>query len=235
MRRALAFLTAALLLAGAPVRAADEPKVPEKTAAGKPNVKESAEGQKKRDDANRAKEEAVGKKKAEGGGVKAPGAEKAASAKMFELPKPLQDTLTEEQKAQIAELRKEYGAKLEGAAATLGKILTPELRKAQAEAAAAAAQKVLEDKLSEQQRTDLKAAQAEMETVQRELREKLMALISEEQRAALKIGPGSKEKKPAGEGKQKSAAGGEKKPAAAEKPAAGEKKGAGDAGKKPTP
>ena len=94
---------------------------------------------------------------------------------------------------------------------------------------------VLEEKLSEQQRTDLKAAQAEMETVQRELREKLMALISEEQRAALKIGTGSKEKKSAGEPKQKAAAAGEKKPAAGEKPAVGEKKGAGEPGKKPTP
>jgi hypothetical protein len=132
---------------------------------------------------------------------------------MFELPKPLQDSLTEEQKAQIAELQKQYGAKLEEAAAKVGGILTPELRKAQAEAAAAAAAKLLEEKLSEQQRADLKTAQTELETVQRELREKLMALIPEEQRAKLKEGAGSPEKRPTGEGKQKSAPAGEKKPA----------------------
>jgi hypothetical protein len=228
------FVASALVLSAFPVRGADEAKGAAK-GADKPKAELTAEQQKKRDDVNREKKEAAGKQKGAAGATKVPGPEKSAGlakgagAKMFELPKPIQDALSDEQKAQVAELQKEYGPKLEQAASTLGKILTPDLRKEQAEAAAAAAQKVLDEKLSDAQKADLKTAQAELETVQRELKEKLLALVPEAQRSALKgSAPVTKEKKPAGDAKTKG-----EKPAgevkqksapAAEKPAAEKKK-----------
>jgi hypothetical protein len=204
--------------------AADEKPAAEK----KPAAKLSPEDEKKRDDANRTKEEAIRKQKeaaqAKAGAV----GDKGGAFKMMELPKTVQEALTEEQKTKLATLKSEYGPRLETATAAVRKILTPELSKGQAEAASAAAKKYLDDNLSDAQKADLKSAQESLESLHRELREKMVEFLPEDQRAKFKQAANPQEKKPGAESPKKPGADAPKKPSAeaTKKPAPAGEKGA---------
>ncbi len=99
--------------------------------------------------------------------------------------------LTDDQKAQVKELRKEYGPKFKAAADS---ILTAEQKKARADAVKAAkaegkkGREVMKAaheavKLTDEQKAKIKEA---MKPLHKEVREKIMAILTPEQKAQLK-------------------------------------------------
>jgi hypothetical protein len=113
--------------------------------------------------------------------------------------------LTNDQKAKLNDLRKEYTPKLEEADAKISKIMTPERRKAAADAAkeakaagkkgkdlAAAVQAAL--KLSQEEQDQLKQANQARGKLVSEIVKKKMALLTDEQKALLRPKPKDKNK-----------------------------------------
>ena len=123
---------------------------------------------------------------------------------VFAFPKQIK--LDEKQQAKLEELKKEYAPKLKELDEKLAKVLTPERVKPAAEArkAAAAAGKDKKEqrrayeealKLSDEEKAQRKEIQAERKKLQAEIREKKIALLTDEQKEELK--PKPKDKKPA--------------------------------------
>ena len=126
------------------------------------------------------------------------------------LPKEVQDTLTEEQKEKIAALDKEFGPKLAEIAKKRAGLLTDEQKKAQAEARKAAVEAGKKGKdvmdaakaavtLTEEQQQQMKDLDKEARPLQNEVREKVTALLTDEQKAKLPKRPAKK----AGDGEKK--------------------------------
>ncbi len=127
------------------------------------------------------------------------GQRRAAAGQAFRLPKGIE--LSEDQKGQVAELRKEYGKKIQEVTKKIG--MTPDQRKAMVEARKAAmadgkkGPAAMEASLAAANLSDdQKAAWGERQELMKEIREKLHGLLTAEQKAKL---PGRK-------------AGGKKKP-----------------------
>lgn len=124
---------------------------------------------------------------------------KTSTGKAFQLPEHVEKTLTDEQRAQLAEIRQEYAAQIETAAGKIDAILTPERLEAQKKAAASK----LDELIGPDGKAELAAARQTLDDVQGKLREKTMSLLTDEQRAELKSkgrgdkAAGSPEKKPA--------------------------------------
>jgi 50S ribosomal subunit-associated GTPase HflX len=135
------------------------------------------------------------KQKAEGKKSPAPAA--------LKLPKGIE--LSSEQEAQLDALQKEIGPKLEAARAQLASILTPERKQAQMEAmkaAKAAGKSAKEAKesvqaalnLSDAEKAQLAEAQRAVGELQKDIRSRIMALLTAEQKE--RLGGPKKEKKP---------------------------------------
>lgn len=123
---------------------------------------------------------------------------KDAYAQVFSFPKEVK--LTKDQEEKLAQLRKEYTPKLDEAAAKLAKVMTPERQKvaaaARKEATTAGKKgKELQEavdaalKLSKEEQEQLKAANQERNKLNKEINEKKTALLTEEQKAAIKAKP----------------------------------------------
>lgn len=161
----VSILLALIVALAAPLNAAQKQGAPtDKKPAAEPDKKPAVPRDKKPADPNRQKKSA------------------GVSRKGFQLPGNVRSALTPEQSEKAAQIEQEYAAKLNEAATTIHTILTPERRKAQAEAAARA----LDGLLSDQEKTDLKAAQESLGTLQVELRGKIMELLTDEQKSQLK-------------------------------------------------
>jgi Spy/CpxP family protein refolding chaperone len=117
-------------------------------------------------------------------------------------------TLTDDQKASLADLRKEYGPKMSELGAKIRAILTDEQIKArhEAEKEARAAGKSPKEigeavdaamKLSDDQKTKMAEVRQEMQPLQQEFRKKVLAILTPEQRKQLMalLGGGHKPKK----------------------------------------
>lgn len=117
-------------------------------------------------------------------------------------------TLNDDQKAKLADIQKEFGPKLTEAKKKLD-VYTPDqkkARKAAGDAAKTAGKKGKEFqeavdaavKLDEAQKTKLAEGKKEVESLQKELREKVMGVLNDDQKAQLqakKKGHGKKEQK----------------------------------------
>ena len=119
------------------------------------------------------------------------------------LPKEVQSTLDDEQKKQIALLDKEFGPKLAEFAKKKAAILTPEQMKAQAAARKAGTEagkkakelRALVDaatKATEEQKKQLAELTKEQAPLQKIIREKLLALLTDEQKAKIPKRTGGK-------------------------------------------
>jgi Spy/CpxP family protein refolding chaperone len=106
-------------------------------------------------------------------------------------------TLTEDQKAKLGEIQKEFGPKLVDASKKRQAILTPEQRKAEAEAAKAARAEGKKGKdlmqavqnavkPSDEQKAKLAEVQKERAALEKGLREKAIGVLTAEQKAQLK-------------------------------------------------
>jgi Spy/CpxP family protein refolding chaperone len=138
------------------------------------------------------------------GGGKKNKADKAATAQALRFLKAV--TLTPEQNTKLDALKSEFGPKLAALKKKIGGILTPE-RKAAGKAAQKAAKAAGKKgkaakadveaalKLTADQKTQMAAATKELKALQKELRAKVEALLTPEQKALLK--------KPGGKGKGK--------------------------------
>ena len=115
-------------------------------------------------------------------------------------------TLTDEQKAKLDEIKKEFGPKLMEVMKKMD-VLTPEQKKARAEAAKAAkaagkkgkeAREAVEAavKLTDDQKAKMAEVKKEMGPLQKELTQKVLAVLTPEQKQQLKKARGGK-KKPA--------------------------------------
>jgi hypothetical protein len=128
-------------------------------------------------------------------------------AGFFSFPKMVESklALTNDQKAKLQDLRKEYTPKLEEVDAKIGKVMTPERRKAAADAAkeakaagkkgkdlAAAVQAAL--KLSDEEQAQLKQANQARAKLVGEIVKKKLALLTDEQKALLRPKPKDKSK-----------------------------------------
>ena len=125
--------------------------------------------------------------------------------------------LTAEQKEKLKGLEKEYGPKLKEARAKMDSIITDEQKKARAEAMKAAKEAGKKGKelrqaveaavqLTDEQKAKMAEARKAMGPLQREVREKFMALLTPEQKEAIKekMKKGRPEgKKRGGEGKRR--------------------------------
>jgi hypothetical protein len=125
------------------------------------------------------------------------GAAKASDA-AFNFPKQVQ--LTDDQKAKLEELKKEYGPKLDAIDARVGAIMTPERRKTEAEARKKAAADGKKGKevaeavsaalnLPAEDQAKRKEASAEKAKLMKEINPKKMALLTDDQKAQLKPKP----------------------------------------------
>jgi Spy/CpxP family protein refolding chaperone len=103
--------------------------------------------------------------------------------------------LTEEQKAKVKDLKKEYGPKLKEAGQKAASILTAEQKKARDEAikAAKAANKKVNPKelnevmkLTDEQKTKMDAARKEAQALAKEVNDKIMEILTPEQKEQLK-------------------------------------------------
>lgn len=105
--------------------------------------------------------------------------------------------LSEEQKGKVEALRKEYEPKLAEGQAKLDSILTPEQKKAQEEAIAKAKEagktgrELFEAgrnavQLTEEQQKQMKEVRTHIAELQRQIREKIMGLLTDEQKAELR-------------------------------------------------
>jgi Spy/CpxP family protein refolding chaperone len=123
-----------------------------------------------------------------------PGMGPSPMERVDEMVKPL--NLTDEQKAKIAELKKEYAPKFKEAHEKVDSILTPEQKKARQEAMQAAraagkkwreAQKEVQAtmNLTSDQKTKLAAARKEMMSVGKEFHENVLSVLTPEQKAQL--------------------------------------------------
>jgi hypothetical protein len=123
------------------------------------------------------------------------------------LPKEVEATLSDEQREKVALLEKEFGPRLEEFAKKRAAILSPEQIKAQNEARKAAAeagkkgkelQAAIDEamKLTDDQVKKLAELKKESEPLNKTIREKVVALLTDEQKAQL---PKRPEKKAAGE------------------------------------
>lgn len=145
---------------------------------------------------------------------KKPGGKKKPAAAAVEklVPKAVAETLTDEQKAKIEAIAKEYQPKLNELKKKLAGVVTPQQRKARAEALKKARQEGKKGKealkaaeeaagLSEDQKKQVKDIQKQIAELTRELRAKIAEVLTPEQRAKL---PGQKKgKKPASKSKKK--------------------------------
>lgn len=131
------------------------------------------------------------------------GGENPAVAKAFELPPEI--TLSTEQKDKLAAIKKELGPKLDEALKKQDDILTDEqkaARKAANKAAKDAGKKGKEAKaevdaamkLTEEQKTKMAAAQQDVQAVQRQIRDAISGILTDEQKAKLPQ-PKTKKKK----------------------------------------
>jgi len=129
-------------------------------------------------------------------------AEKKAAAKpsdaAFNFPKQVQ--LTDEQKTKLEEVKKEYAPKLDAVDAKIGVVITPERKKARDEAMAKAKAdgkkgKELQEaglaalNLPAEDQAKLKEAMAERAKVMKEVNEKKMSLLTDDQKAQFKAKP----------------------------------------------
>jgi hypothetical protein len=130
--------------------------------------------------------------------------ENPAVAKVFAVPEGI--TLDEEQKAKLAEIKKEFGAKVEEAFKKRDAVLTEEQIKARAEAnkaAKAAGKKGKEAqadvdaamKLTDEQKKKMADSQKEIRDLQTKVRDKLTSILNDEQKAKLPKKAGDKKKK----------------------------------------
>ena len=105
-------------------------------------------------------------------------------------------TLTDEQKTKLDEIKKEFGPKLMAAMKKMD-VLTPEQKKAKAEAAKKAKEAGKKGKeareavdaavnITDQQKADMAEAKKEMGAIGKELKEKVMAVLTDEQKQRLK-------------------------------------------------
>ncbi len=122
--------------------------------------------------------------------------------------------LTAEQKEKLEELNKEYGPKLKEARAKMDGIVTDEQKKARAEAMKAAKEAGKKGKelreavdaavqLTDEQKAKMAEVKKAMGPLQREIREKFMALLTPEQKEVIK----EKMKKTRPEGKKRAGEG----------------------------
>lgn len=122
-------------------------------------------------------------------------AQTAQEPAAFRLPDRIQ--LSAEQKAKMAELKKEFGPKLEALQQRVQDVFTPEQRRARRDARKAAQDagkkgKVLQTavenavQLTPEQQKKLEAAQAELNKLTKEVRAKVEGLLTEAQKAELK-------------------------------------------------
>ena len=120
------------------------------------------------------------------------------------LPKEIQTTLTEEQKEKITALGKEFGPKLAEIAKKRAGILTDEQKHAQAHAMKAAIEAGKKGRemmdavkaavqLTDEQKQQMKDLQKEATPLQTEVRKKVIALLTDEQKAKLPKRPAKKE------------------------------------------
>ncbi|HJT77929.1 MAG TPA: hypothetical protein VJ739_12070 [Gemmataceae bacterium] len=138
-------------------------------------------------------------------GLRAADGTKKAPAKSsdaaFRFPKQIQPT--DEQKAKLGELEKEYGSQLEAIDARIAAVMTPERQKTAAEArkkAAAEGKKGKEVReavatalnLPEEDKAKLKEAMADRGKLMKEINAKKMGLLTDEQKAQLKSKPKKK-------------------------------------------
>lgn len=148
-----------------------------------------------------------GKKKKKKGKKQGGGAQAFA----FQLPKAVTETLTDEQKKSIGDLRKEYAPKLREINMKRTKIVSREklqaANKARQEARkngtkGAELQKVFQDALglNDEQKKEMAAVNKEQQTLNQEIRGKLLKLLTDEQKEKL---PKPKAKKKGGKKKKK--------------------------------
>jgi len=115
-------------------------------------------------------------------------------------------TLTDDQKAKLEEIKKECGPKAAEAVKKAESVLTEEQKKARAEAMKAARQagkskeettKAVEEavKLSDDQKKQIADAKAEMQAVNKGVREKIMGVLTPEQKAEIRKAQKAKGKK----------------------------------------
>ena len=131
------------------------------------------------------------------------------------LPDEVKESLTDEQKEEVAKLDKEFGPKLAELEKKRRSILTPEQIKAQTEARKAATEAGKKGKemfaaiaaalkLSDEQKKEMDAHKKENDALQKVVREKVLALLTDDQKAKIpKRGAGKKSQtKGAGKGKR---------------------------------
>ena len=128
------------------------------------------------------------------------------------LPKEIQSTLSDEQKEKIALLDEEFGPKLAEFNKKRSAILSPEQIKAQAEARKAATEAgkkgkelnaavAAATKATDQQKEQLAELAKEMAPLNKTIREKLLALLTDEQKAKMPKRPAKKAGAKKGQGK----------------------------------
>jgi Spy/CpxP family protein refolding chaperone len=112
-------------------------------------------------------------------------------------------TLTDEQKAKLEEIKKEYGPKFVEAAEKMGSVFTDEQKKARAEAAKtakAAGKKGKEiqeaiasaTKLGDEQKTKLDEVKKQQGSLEKEFRNKVISVLTPEQKDQMKKAHGHK-------------------------------------------
>lgn len=133
------------------------------------------------------------------------------------LPKEIQSTLSDEQKQKIALLDEEFGPKLAEFNKKRSAILSPEQRKAQAEARKAGTEAGKKGKelnaavaaavkATDQQKKQLAELSKEMAPLNKTVREKLLALLTDEQKAKMPKRPAKKAAGAKAKGKPKNKA-----------------------------
>lgn len=144
------------------------------------------------------------------------GRKKARALNVVRLPRAVQETLSDEQKSKIAAINKEYAPKLAELFKKRNAILTPEQRKAQREAQRSARQagkrgKALRDavaeavKLSDDQKKQQREIGKQLRALQQQARTKVLAVLTDEQKAKLRAKRGKKGKKGKKKRKKKNA------------------------------
>ena len=129
------------------------------------------------------------------------------------LPKEIQSTLSDEQKKKIAALDEEFGPKLAELAKKRGSILTPEQKKAEAEARKVARdagkkRKELQEavdaalKLTDEQKRQLAELKKESGPLNKTIRDKVLGLLTDDQKAKLPKRGGGKAKGEKRQGKR---------------------------------
>jgi Spy/CpxP family protein refolding chaperone len=149
---------------------------------------------------------AAERKAPEGKGPEGKGQRGPAAMAIFAAVEKL--NLSADQQAKMEELKKEYGPKMMEAGKKMQGITTPEQFKAQMEAMKAARDAGKSDeearaagreamKLTDEQKAKLAEAQKEMMPLQKELRDKVMALLTPEQKEQAQKAMGGGGRKPA--------------------------------------